>query len=172
MVKHIGNIAFAFFMLIASVYLWFVADAFPVFEKYRDVDSDFWPKILMTMIGLFSVGVIYQSIMAFKADLTNKKMQITPEKCHHPIQVDWKRFSIMALICMGYFYGLQNLGFLISTLIFLWISIPFIGLKRKFLLIVYPLAFTAALSFLFVKVLELSLPRGQWIFRDFSLLFY
>lgn len=172
MVKHIGNIAFGFFMLIASIYLWFVANAFPVFEKYQEVDSDFWPKILMAMIGVFSIGVIYQSIMALKADLAEKKVKVCADEGNPPSQVNWKRFFIMAMICVSYFYGLQKLGFLISTLIFLWVTMPFIGLKRKFLLSIYPVIFTAALSFLFVKVLELSLPRGQWIFRDFSLLFY
>ena len=172
MAKHIGNIAFGAFMLTASIYLWLVADAFPVFEKYRDVDSDFWPKILMTMIGIFSVVVIYQSVTALKVDLAGQAAGVRSREHTPSIRVDWKRFATMGILCVGYFYGLQTLGFILSTLIFLWISIAFIGVDGRFLRVFYPVVFTAALSFLFVKIFELSLHRGQWVFREFSLLFY
>jgi putative tricarboxylic transport membrane protein len=172
MAKHIGNVVFGVFLLIVSIYMWFVADALPVFEKYQEVDSDFWPKILMTMIGLFSVGVISQSMTALRAEMKTPLSGSPQAEDDSAVRVNWTRFAVMGGLCIGYFYGLQTVGFLISTLVFLWISIAFIGLDGKFLRIFYPLIFTTALTILFVKVLELSLPRGQWIFREFSLLFY
>ncbi len=173
MAKLIGNITFATFLLIASIYFWFIADGFPVFEKYRNVDSDFWPKILMTMIAIISLGVIYQSVVALRINLA-KSVRSGSTAAHDSFaaRVDWKRFAIMGGLCIGYFYGLQMVGFLVSTLVFLWISISFIGLRGRFLRIFYPLIFTSVLTFMFVKILELSLPRGQGIFRTFSLLFY
>jgi hypothetical protein len=173
MIRHIGDIAFSLLLCTGSIYLWFVADTFPRFAKYRYVDSNFWPKILLALTCALSLGLLIQNLFALRKYMAQNtgrdKSDPTPGR---PGEVDWRMFILMSLLCLAYFAGLQILGFLISTILFLWFSIVLISTSNRWLKHLFPVIFTACIMVLFVKVLELSLPRGVWLFRDFSLLFY
>lgn len=173
MIRHIGDIAFSLVLFVGSICLWFVAHAFPKFPKYRYVDSNFWPEILLVLIGALSFGLLIQNVASF----IKFKAQRTAKNDYKPVpsksgEVNWKMFISIGALCMAYFGGLQVFGFLISTMLFLWVSILLISGSNWWFNHVFPIGFTLLIMFFFVKVLELSLPRGMWIFRDFSLLFY
>lgn len=173
MVKLIADIIVSGGMVAGAVYLWFVADAFPVFEKYKNIDSDFWPKILLVLVVILAGGVFVQAVSRFLLHRRrNPEVRAAEVREKTPSNVDWKRFTVMAALCVGYFWGLQTLGFILATLTFLWIAVPFIGIRNRWGTLLFSPVFTFGLMLLFVRVLELSLPRGAWIFREISLLFY
>lgn len=174
MLRVILDTVFGISLLIGAIYLWFVADSFAKFEKYQNVDSDFWPKILLAVFVVLSVCLLFQNVRIlineFHKNREEGSRKEIPSKTAE--KVNWKMFTAMSLMCLLYFWGLQILGFIISTTIFLRISSSIIGVKGRIQKYLFPILFTSIVAILFVKVLNLSLPRGAGIFREFSLLFY
>lgn len=170
MLKAIFDALFSISLLSGSIYLWFVADAFPRFQKYRNVDSEFWPKILLIAIIILAVCLLFQNIAALKRQI-RKKVQ-NSGVVEKKEDINWKMFFAMSLICLMYFWGLQLMGFIVSTVLFLFAATALIGINSRLTRFLFPFVFTFALAIMFVKILDLSLPRGVWLFREFSLLFY
>ncbi len=174
MSKYIADIAFAVVLLIGSIYFWFVADALPRFPRYQQVDSDFWPKALLVLIGLLALGILYQNIQRL---LLYRRQQQMDEK---PVVVlgeeasgfNWSKFLLGAVLTVGYFLALRYTGFLIATAAFLSIAVHITPYQRWWLKLIFPFVFTAVVALLFVLVLSLPLPRGVGVFYQFNLFFY
>lgn len=157
-------------LFLGSVYLWFVANQFPSFEKYANVDSDFWPKTVLVIIALASLPVLYQSTRALLSSRNSNEGQAVADIPKEKLNV--KRIILMAIVTITYLLGFRIIGFMLATIIFLFISIWLLGIRKKKVLVLFPLLFTASITLLFVKLLSLSLPRGVSIFREISLFFY
>ena len=174
MVKRIVDLLFTAAVFIGTVYLWLVADKFPTFAKYRNVDSAFWPKIILVCMGILSVVILYENIVALRIQRRKKKQAAASagEGDAAATAVDWKKMVFMGLLCVAYYWGLSLMGFVLSTIVFMWLAMAIIGGAKKITAIVFPIVFTGLLVAVFVKVLELSLPRGIGIFHELSLLLY
>jgi len=172
MAKRIVDVVFTVAVFVGSIYLWFVADRFPKFLKYQNVDSDFWPKIILVTMAILSLFILYENIVALRLQRREAKSTASRGDDQPVSLVQWKTIIWMGILCIAYYWGLSLFGFIIATMIFMWLAITVIGGARKWIAVVFPLIFTMGLALVFVKVLELSLPRGVWLFRDFSLLFY
>lgn len=173
MAKRIVDLLFTVVILAGSVYLWRVADRFPVFAKYKNVDSDFWPKIILVTMGVLSLLILYENIVALRLGHRLKREALSGAEPDDAVStVNWKKMVSMVLLCIAFYWGLGIVGFVIATIVFMWLAMMTIGGAKRLTLIVFPIAFTAILAVMFVKVLELSLPRGVWIFHRVSLLLY
>ncbi len=173
MLKQIVDLIFTLMVLIGSIFLWRVADLFPSFEKYKNVDSDFWPKIILATMGVLAVMILFENISALR--LQAKRKVKAPSGIQDDTTapaVDRKKMALMGLICIAYYWGLSLCGFVLATIVFMWLAMAVIGGAKKITAIVYPVLFTGALAVIFVRFLELSLPRGVWLFHEFSLLLY
>lgn len=173
MVKRIVDLLFTVVVLIGSVYLWRVADRFPVFAKYKNVDSDFWPKIILVTMGILSLLILYENIAALRLRDWEKRKALSGDEKDDPASaVNWKKMALMVVLCIAYYWGLGIFGFVIATIVFMWLAMMIIGGAKRMTAIVFPVIFTGILAVIFVKVLELSLPRGIGVFHAFSLLLY
>lgn len=173
MAKRIVDLLFTVVVLAASIYLWRVADKFPIFAKYKNVDSAFWPKIILASMGILSVLILYENIAALRLRRSEKREATSG--CDEDVAasgVDWKKMALMAVLCIAYYWGLSILGFVIATIAFMWLAMAVIGGAKKITAIIFPIVFTGALAVIFVKILELSLPRGIGLFHELSLLLY
>jgi hypothetical protein len=174
MLKRIVDLLFTVMVLAGSIYLWRIADLFPVFAKYKNVDSDFWPKIILVTMGILSALILYENIAALRLQ-SWKKLETSSgseQKAPPASNVNRRKMALMGVLCIAYYWGLSISGFVIATIVFMWLAIAVIGGAKKITMIVFPVIFTGALAVIFVKVLELSLPRGVWLFHQFSLLLY
>lgn len=173
MVKRIVDLLFTVVVLLGSIYLWHVADQFPVFAKYKNVDSDFWPKIILVTMGILSLLILYNNIVSLRRrDWEKRKVSSGDEKDDPASAVNWKKMVLMVVLCIAYYWGLGIFGFVIATIVFMWMAMMIIGGAKRITVIVFPVIFTGTLAIIFVKVLELSLPRGIGLFHSFSLLLY
>jgi small-conductance mechanosensitive channel len=170
MVKRIVDMLFTAVVLIGTMYLWLVADKFPTFAKYRNVDSAFWPKIVLVSMGILSVVILYENILALR--IQRSKKRTASGEGAAAAAVDWKRMTLMGILCVAYYWGLSLMGFVLATIVFMWLAMAIIGGAKKITAILFPIVFTGLLVVVFVKGLELSLPRGIGIFHDLSLLLY
>ena len=173
MVKRIVDMLFTAMVFIGTVYLWLVADKFPTFARSRNVDSAFWPKIVLACMGILSVVILYENIVALRIQRSKKQAVASAgERDAAAAAVRWKRMILMGVLCVAYYWGLSLMGFVLSTIGFMWLAMAIIGGAKKVTAILFPIVFTGLLVAVFVKVLELSLPRGIGIFHELSLLLY
>lgn len=166
MKKLLADTAFAVVLLVGSAYLWFVADGFQRFPRYKGIDMDFWPKILLVIVAVLALALIWQNVVNIRTRLAAGKTGSTGEP------LNWAKLGASALLVVAYFVGLQTVGFMIATMIFLFLAIRLIGYGNRLLGTIYPFAFTALVTLAFVKVLELPLPRGMGPFESLSRMFY
>jgi len=170
--RAIGNTIFAAVVMAASIYLWFVADSFPPFERYGDVDSDFWPKIILVVIGLVAAVILVSSIRQLRLYLETRSGRTRSPNSPGVARFLMGKNVILVALTLSYLYAFQLLGFIVATFIFLLLATALLGVRHKVAIVLFPLLFTSGLMLLFTRVLNLPLPRGEGIMRDLSLWFY
>jgi putative tricarboxylic transport membrane protein len=172
MIRIVADLALSLGFFAGSIYLWFAADTFQKFPRYQNIDSDFWPKILLVMIAILALAQAWQqlsTLMALRA--ARRRAGHVPEVIPAS-ELNWRKLLAAAALVVLYFVGLQTVGFLLSTVVFLFLGIRLVGYERKVTGVIYPLVFTAVVTLIFVKVLSMPLPRGMGPFETFSRLFY
>lgn len=167
MSRRVIDLAFASTLCLASIYLWIVADGFPGSPRYAQIDTDFWPKIVMGLMAVLTGIIALQNA----ASLLRERGMGAADL----IALDWRaigRMAAMAGLVVAYFLAFGRIGFLLATLAFLWIAAFALPGGRPLAKLIFAPVFTIALTALFSRVLTLPLPRGQGVFYQFSLLFY
>jgi hypothetical protein len=154
-------------ILAASIWLWIVADGFPEMRRYEGVDTDFWPKIVFATIAVLSAILLAQKLRALFAGGEGASWS------GHGIDRGMViRLGLTAGLILGYYIALQVVGFVLSTVVFLWAAsfvTRYDNLRAK---LIFAPVFTGLLLVVFTRVLSLPLPRGRGIFNDFSLLLH
>lgn len=168
MSKNVIEFSFAFGLCAISVWFWLIADGFPVSPRYEGIDTDFWPKITFGLMavtsGLVALGSLRDWLAARRAPASTS---VNP--------ADWGaigRMVAMGVLVLVYFIAFGKVGFLLSTVIFLWAASAMIPSGKFWTKVVFAPVFTILLTLLFSYGLSLPLPRGVGPFYDFSLLLY
>lgn len=161
--------AFSLLLFAASVYLWFAADDFQKFARYAGIDSDFWPKILLAVVAFIALVQLVQQLLTYVATLDARRSRPSGDAAS---VVNWSKLSGAAVLVVAYFVGLQTVGFMLATVIFLLLATRLIGYGNRRLALIYPFVFTGIVTLVFVKVLSMPLPRGAGVFETFSRMFY
>lgn len=167
MKKLFADTAFAVILFVGSVYLWSVADGFQRFPRYKGIDMDFWPKILLVVVALLALAQIAQNVLNIRSRLAAGKVREEGGEAFN-----WAKLGASGALVVAYFIGLQTVGFMIATVVFLFFATRLIGYSNWVLGLVYQFAFTALVTLAFVKLLELPLPRGMGPFETLSRMFY
>jgi len=163
MISKLSEIIVFLGLTLASIALWFNADALPTSKRYAQVDSDLWPKIVF---GALAICCAIQMIKAVSKAL--KAQAETEATGTGKAQGYYLRLGLISALVLGYFFALNQIGFLFATVIFLWAAawvLPYRNLLAK--LLFAPL-FTVMLALFFSYALSLPLPRGEGIFYDLS----
>lgn len=131
-----------------------------------------WPYILLTlMLILGSFGMI-------KSYMKSKKMKATESTINNENKESEKTLfklsmPMVSLVSVVLYVILLNaLGFILSTLLFLYGITFILGEKKQLNAIIFSIVTTGVFVLLFSVVLQIPLPRGLGFFRQFSLLFY
>jgi hypothetical protein len=168
MTNRLVDLAFALVLFVGSISLWFVADSFPAFERYRNVDSDFWPKIVLSATALLSLILIVQNLALFRRPPAAHSDSAAPPAP----PPNWGRLLFTSALVLGYFLALSQIGFVVSTMVFLAIATNVLPYSNLWVKLAFPFVFTAALTLFFTRVLSLPLPRGTGWFYELSLVIY
>ena len=84
----------------------------------------------------------------------------------------WARNAGAIGLSVAYFLLLPLIGFILSTPLFMMSFMLLLGEKSKGWIVGVSIGMTAIIVVLFTKAMYVPLPRGEWLFRQFSLLFY
>ena len=131
-------------------------------SRFR-ITGGFWtPGILLIGIALFSGKLLLEN-------LKNKGAAETEQEGQEIVR---NRLVGLIASCFFYSFAMNYLGFVFSTPFYLASILSLLGIRKLRHLTLLPLGISLALFLVFIKVLNISLPRGMGPFLYFSRLFY
>lgn len=162
-----GELIFSLLIFVGSLALYWVTGSFGERTTLlgAQMGPAFWPRFLLgaliLMTGIVSVGTIRKII----------KEKAWGESL---MTMDRGKVRFFAAIGLGvaYLFLLPVLGFIAITPLFMIAFMVLLGEKSKGWIIGVSISMTAVIVVLFTKAMYVPLPRGVWLFREFSLLFY
>ena len=162
-----GELVFSLLIFLASLLLYWVTGTFGTGTVLQGAQMGpaFWPRFILGAIilltGIVSVGTIKKII----------KEKAWGESL---MTMDLGKVRFFAAIGLGvaYLTLLPILGLIAITPIFMIAFMLLLGEKSKGWIIGVSFAMTAVIVVMFTKAMYVPLPRGVWLFREFSLLFY
>ncbi|GAA0342538.1 tripartite tricarboxylate transporter TctB family protein [Oceanobacillus oncorhynchi subsp. oncorhynchi] len=132
----------------------------------------FWPLIILIMMLIFAFMGIIKTFISHKrivnGNVTWAEDPEDPERKLFNIPLSLISMSSIILYALGIFF----IGFILSTIIFLFVLTQVLGAKKKLLLLILSIIITGLCIALFSHVLSVPLPRGIGIFRELSFWFY
>jgi hypothetical protein len=156
-------------MLGAAAWLYGVAARIDVDTGGR-ISPAAWPKAILAILALLCVYEIVRRLVTGREQSTRglvAGLEAGPEAtkaAEHPERL-WGGIALVA----AYVFGVQWLGFFLSTALFLGIF-PWVGgVRRPILAATLGLAGALTLVVVFMRVAYISLPLGEGPFRALSI---
>ncbi|UUZ93692.1 tripartite tricarboxylate transporter TctB family protein [Paenibacillus sp. P25] len=111
-----------------------------------NVGANIFPFILGILLALLSVRLIYETFRGGQQGEKRKE------------DLDYKRFGIIFVSAVLYAYFLEDIGFVISTFLFLMIGFQTMQRGKVWVSLLISAAFSYGVYYLYVNVLDGSLP--------------
>jgi len=162
-----GELIFSLLIFVVSLFLYWVTGSFQERTTLQDAQMGpaFWPRFLLGCLillsGIVSVGMIRR--IAKEKAWGESLMTMDRGKV---------RFFAAIGLCVAYLILLPVLGFIAITPVFMIAFMVLLGEKSKGWILGVSIAMTGIIVVMFTKAMYVPLPRGVWLFREFSLLFY
>ncbi|CEI81701.1 hypothetical protein J18TS1_38400 [Oceanobacillus oncorhynchi subsp. incaldanensis] len=130
-----------------------------------------WPYILlilMIFLGLYGIVSTLIKAKVMKSEELIAKEEAAPVKkiFHLSIPV------VSLLVVIIYVLLLNVIGFIFSTVLFLYGITLLLGTKKQLTAILFSIITMVVFVILFSVLLQIPLPRGIGVFRELSLFFY
>ncbi|MEW6333923.1 MAG: tripartite tricarboxylate transporter TctB family protein [Thermodesulfobacteriota bacterium] len=162
-----SELIFSILIFVASLFLYWVTGSFGTGTTLQGAQMGpaFWPRLLLGALLLLSVIVSAGTIRRIAREKAWGESLLT---------MDRGKVRFFAAIGLGaaYLFLLPVLGFIAITPVFMIAFMLLLGEKSKGWILGVSVAMTAIIVILFTKAMYVPLPRGVWLFREFSLLFY
>jgi len=160
-----GDLLFSGIIFLFSVFLFYVTGTFNDHAAYSKVGPAYWPRFLLVILLILSG---FASLRTF--------LKISRERVwgDNMMALDSGKIRLFSGIFFIVFYIvlLQIVGFILATPLFLVAYMLLLGEKNWVWMVGTALGMTASIVLLFTKAMYVPIPRGQFFFRSFSLLFY
>jgi putative tricarboxylic transport membrane protein len=137
-------------LVLAVLAGWMLSESQKIRRLRFDVlDNAFFPTLAAVLLLIFSVGLIVQALLS--------KEKSTPIKFKKPF-----RIALFIVSCIVYVVLMEPIGFLLSSILFVFASCLIISWPVKIKTIVYSSIFAVATSwvtwYVFARLLRLVLP--------------
>jgi len=125
-----------------------------------------WPKTML-------LGAIFLCLIVLVMNWKKKpKEEPTSKKEGEEEKPNRLRAALVLALCFVYTFAMNSIGFLVATPLFM-AAVLYVSQYRKIRgFFVISIVVTIIFHLVFVWLAAVQMPRGHWIFRDFSLLFY
>ena len=121
----------------------------------------FWPRALVILL-MVSCGIKALESLGSLGRRHEKGL----------LQVDTRKLVLMIVTVLGVVFLLDIIGFVLANFLFLLLFMRIAGYRRMGRLTLISVLGTIFLLYLFVKVVYLPLPKGQFFFDDFTIFLY
>jgi len=153
-------------IILAAVYFYVLAGKIDENPIPGQLGPAFWPRAMLILL-IASCGL--KIIEVFRGGAKGVADVIGSGPL---LEVNRLKLWVMIAMVLGVVYFLEVLGFALANFIFLLLFMRIAGLRRIPPLVLISLLGTVALLYLFVKVVYLPLPKGQFFFDDLTILLY
>ena len=106
----IGEIISSLFIFVSSCYLYYMAFQMREFRAYKEVGPDFWPKIVLICLILFSAYLTISNVNKWRK---SKDQRVSAD------DTSWKKALLAGFLILGYIILLKPVGFLVLTPFFI-----------------------------------------------------
>ena len=157
-------------ILLAAVYLFYVAGNFEYKERPGQLGPQFWPRMAAVGLGAAVLVRIVQTIRDRNRPIVRVKSEFD-EFQQTEAELHWPSLWLAIGLVVGYVTSTMFLGYMISTMLFLGLFI-WLGGQRKWYVTLVAAGGGLLFSFLFVGVVYVSLPTGVGIFDTITVAVY
>ena len=153
-------------IFLLAVYFYFLAGQIDAPPGPEHLGAAFWPRMILIFL-MVSCGIKAGEILLArrKAGAGGAPAGLRPE-------VDAPKLAAMIVMVIAGVYSMDIIGFPLSNFIFLLLFMRIAGLRKKGALFLTSFLGTIFLLYLFVKIVYLPLPKGQWFFDDMTIFLY
>jgi len=151
-------------IFLLAVYLYFLAGGIDVNPMPGQLGPAFWPRALILLL-MASCGIKAVEIYWTPPSAEGGKKASSPG-------VDTRRLVLMIVAVLGVVFLMDMIGFILANFLFLFLFMRIAGYRRMRSLTLISVLGTLVLLFLFVKVVYLPLPKGQFFFSDLTIAVY
>ncbi len=166
------ELAFNSIILIFTAYcFWYIGASIPTPDPGK-MGAGAWPQLLLGALFFLIMINIYNVIKKNKNHKNNEDGNSEENKKSYPIiirEILKHKFLWGSLILFTYTLILDQLGFLLSTVLFVFSYMSLLSEKRLRVKIIASIVITIVIYLLFTKALQVPLPRGTGIFREVAL---
>ena len=159
-----------FGILLAAVYLFYMAGNFDYQERPGQLGPQFWPRMAAVGLGAAVLVRIVQTIRDRNRPIVRVKGEFDEYEQSEAV-LHWPSFWLALGLVVGYVTSTMFLGFMISTVLFLGLFI-WLGGQRKWYVTLVAAAGALLFSYIFVGVVYVSLPTGVGIFDTITVAVY
>jgi len=163
-----GELLFSIVICLVALFLLWVTGSF---QEGRTVLQDaqmgpaFWPRFILGCLIILSVIVSVGTIRKIVKEKAWGESLMTMDRGR-------VRFFAAIGLIVAYLFLLKITGFIITTPLFMIAFMLLLGEKSKGWILGVSVVMTGIIVVLFTKAMYVPLPRGVWLFREFSLLFF
>lgn len=144
MSKSFDRYSSVLFMVIG---IFFIVESLKISQSAygSNVGPEMFPSILGAILVLLSIRLFYETFKYANKEKGKEKL-------------DYKRFFIILLSAILYASFIETLGFIITTFLFLLVSFLVMDGKNIIKSVIIAICFSGGVYYLFVEILEGSLP--------------
>lgn len=125
--------------------------------------AGFWPR--MCLIGI----LLAAGLKAFELFRSRGKASGEGGECK---EMDNGKLALMMLLLVLVVPAIGLIGFPLASVLFFILFLYLAGLKKPLTLALVSVLGTVGLIYVFVKIVYIPLPRGDWFFDDITLMIY
>lgn len=153
-----AGIVFVVFGLLTLVVLIPIGIQLPPSVQYRALSPSYWPNIVAGAITALGLALVIASLLASKKAPQSDPSAETPEPDSSP-WLAMRPFAALA-ICFALYFGLEPLGFVLTTTIALAALMVLAGEYRPHVVIPVALIVPMAMHVFFTKAASVPIPMG------------
>jgi len=150
------------FIFLLAVYFYILAGGIDVNPMPGQLGPAFWPRALLILL-MVSCGIKALEIYRAPSEGAAKKTSSG---------VDTLKLVLMIVAVLGVVFLMDMIGFVLANFLFLLLFMRIAGYRRMASLTLISALGTIGLLYLFVKVVYLPLPKGQFFFDDLTIFLY
>ena len=150
-------------LAVVAAYLFVLARNFEYEPEAGQLGPGFWPQLLCAGIFVCALVRVAQKLRA--EPVTGAA--IAEEEDHFR----WQRLALALALVVGYVFGTVFLGYILATTLF-FVAFVWLGGQRHWYVVPLGLAISLVFAFVFLKVVYISLPSGEGVFDQLSVLLY
>jgi len=149
-------------IFLLAVYFYILAGGIDVNPMPGQLGPAFWPKALLILL-MVSCGIKALEIYRTPSEGGAKKVTSS---------VDTLKLILMIVVVLGAVFLMDMIGFVLANFLFLLLFMRIAGYRRMRSVTLISVLGTIGLLYLFVKVVYLPLPKGQFFFDDLTIFLY